>query len=134
MTPGAANPTDPTGSLEAAQPATAPPFGATPIIQPVTVPMVSHRPPQAPPFGVSPAPTQPVLEYGRSATADDQVRLLLARLGGLRQLVFAIGMACALGGFAYGLSSDRARDLASFWAAVGGGLIGLVVPLRRADG
>jgi hypothetical protein len=47
----------------------------------------------------------------------------------LRRLFFALGMAITLAALGYGIGTHE-RELVSFWMFVGGGLIGLTVPLR----
>jgi len=85
------------------------------------------RPPQA-------GPPPVVLEYGRPDRLDGaaaQTRFILARLGGARQVALGVGLACTFGGFAYGLSTSGVREIAAFWAAVGGLFVGWAVPLPQ---
>jgi hypothetical protein len=53
----------------------------------------------------------------------------LGKLGGVRQVGFAVGLACVLGALGYALSRDEA---VTFWMVLGALLIGfsLRVPLR----
>ena len=51
------------------------------------------------------------------------------RLGGWRQVVFATGLACVLGGFAYCLEPNRIEG--PFVVFLGAILVGLAVPLTR---
>ena len=52
---------------------------------------------------------------------------LLRALGGLRQLIFAFGLMCALGGLGAALSQSDGAP--AFWMCVGGIIIGLTVRL-----
>jgi hypothetical protein len=73
------------------------------------------------------------LDYGReeaaSSIARRDARVVFHRIGGLRQLVFAAGMACALGGL--GLAVTGSLGEGPLCMSVGGVLIGLAIPLGR---
>jgi hypothetical protein len=93
------------------------------------------QPPFPAPAGVHLGMTSPVLDYGRPMALYDPARRPPSPFDWLRQFAFAAGLACVLGGFAYGLSPSTGRgEVASAWAAIGGGLIGLAFPLRRIGG
>ena len=90
------------------------------------------------------------LDYGRSDGAADATRnlragfwervhgvayffgILLGAFGGLRQVVWALGLTCALGGLGDCLDSQY-RSPGAAWMAIGGLLIGLAFPLPRAN-
>jgi hypothetical protein len=99
--------------------------------------------------GAGAARRDPPLEYGRADRAGNAWRwarawgaalgesvtrltqLFVAVLGGWRRIVFALGLACLLGGLGDCLA-DYSRGDGAFWMFVGGLLIGLTVrvPLR----
>ena len=57
---------------------------------------------------------------------------LMQQLGGRRQVVFALGMMFAIGGFGAAIARD---GFPVFCMCVGGALMGLMIPLRdRKDG
>jgi hypothetical protein len=73
------------------------------------------------------------LDYGReepvSSIASRDVRVVFHCVGGLRQLVFAAGIACALGGLGVAVTGSLGEG--PLCMSVGGVLIGLAIPLRR---
>ena len=64
----------------------------------------------------------------------ERLEVLVAQAGGYRQILLSLGLASALGGFAYGVSGSGGRETAATFAAIGGGLIGLAVPVSRRRG
>jgi hypothetical protein len=56
---------------------------------------------------------------------------ILAMLGGVRQVLFAIALACVLAGLGMSLQPADAFTTGPRWMGVGGFLLGLVIPLKR---
>jgi hypothetical protein len=57
---------------------------------------------------------------------------ILAMLGGIRQVLFAIALSCVLAGLGMSLQPADAFTIGPRWMGVGGFLLGLVIPLKRA--
>ena len=80
-----------------------------------------------------PAEPQP-LQYAGPAVpgrAVERARGVLYQFGGVRRIVFALGLAMVLGGFTYAMW-PRSWD-GALWVALGGLLLGMSVPLRGLD-
>jgi len=75
-------------------------------------------------YGNEPGFWTRVSEWGGPVAAE--VSNIVCRIGGVRQLCFAFGLALALGGL--GLAIDG-RGPGSFLMSVGGFIIGLCIPL-----
>ena len=73
------------------------------------------------------------LEDARSTVVNREVRVVVDRVGGWRQVVFAIGMAVALGGLGAAVSRSIFSE-GAIAMTFGGALIGVAVPLRRRRG
>jgi hypothetical protein len=73
------------------------------------------------------------LDYGheeaRTAAANRDVRVVVDRAGGWRQVVFALGMALALGGLGAAVSRSLLSE-GTIAMTLGGALIGVALPLR----
>jgi hypothetical protein len=84
-------------------------------------------------------PKAPVpLDYGHIDPARDTMnrsaaesRAWFDRIGGWRQVLFAVGLAITLGGFGDGMS--HGHDETVVCMSVGGLLIGFAIPIARRD-
>ena len=84
-------------------------------------------PPQEPPKPVEP------LSYAEPSTSsiwDDRVMAVIRLVGGARQILFALGLACVGAGVGEFDGFDGSGD-ASAWFAFGGLFLGLAIPVPR---
>src|SRR3954469_7131954 len=115
-------------------------MGERVVVDPSAAAAAGQTVPPLPPRGARPRGSVP-LNYGHADGRFESVWRftagfregadgVLQRLGGTRRVLFALGLAFVLAGFAYAVASSPCADEAAFFAGLGGVLLGLTVPVK----